>query len=212
VLIPSNIPQTRKIRAIQLILTVKYPHEYPEVVPELAIHASKGSINEMEEETLLNALRNSGEESIGMAMVFTLVSQLQDYLRILVDDRVELRKQEAADKARREVEAEEARTKGTPVTPATFAGWKKRFAKDMATTLVAEEEERIKAMSPKEREEYKKNKVKPTGRQLFERDRNFGADDEEGEEGASVDISQYERRETHEEEEEEENIRFSDSD
>lgn len=47
---------------------------------------------------------------------------------------------------------------------------------------------------------------------MFERDRNFGADDEEGEEGASVDISQYERRETHEEEEEEENIRFSDSD
>ena len=111
------------IDVVQLILTVKYPHEYPEVVPELAIHASKGSINEMEEETLLNALRSSvckpskpsdqypgmlilakGEESLGMAMVFTLVSQLQDYLRILVDDRVELRKQEAADKARREVE------------------------------------------------------------------------------------------------------------
>lgn len=105
----------------------------------------------------------------------------------------------------------------------------------MAVALATEEEERVKAMSPKEREEYKKSKLKPTGnvfcslaslsaiiwhnsmdytgRQLFERDRNFGADDEEGEEGVvSVDITQYERRTALEEEEEVDRIHFSDSD
>ena len=43
-----------------------------------------------------------------MAMVFTLVSQLQDSLRILVNDRIELRKKEATDKARRELEVSQS--------------------------------------------------------------------------------------------------------
>lgn len=47
---------------------------------------------------------HQAEESLGMAMVFTLVSQLQEAVRDLVDTRVARRSQEAADTARREVE------------------------------------------------------------------------------------------------------------
>jgi hypothetical protein len=45
------------------------------------------------------------EESIGMAMVFTLVSQLQESLHNLVSTRMKWREQEAADVAKREIEA-----------------------------------------------------------------------------------------------------------
>ncbi|KAF8326337.1 RWD-domain-containing protein [Cantharellus anzutake] len=199
---------------VQLTLFVKYPPEYPDKVPGLAIHSSRGSLSRDEEKMLLNTLHEMGEESLGMAMVFTLVSQLQESLGKLISEREELRKIEAAEKARRELEAETARTRGTPVTSSTFSEWKKRFDKELAAKVAAEDEERIKAIPPKEREEYKRNKLKPTGRQLFEKDRNFGADDEEGEEGAvSVDISQYERNTAHDEVEEvEDRIHFSDSD
>ena len=122
-----------------------------------------------------------GQESLGMAMVFTLVSQLQEALRFLVDDRVAKRKQRVEDAARREAEAsssalayrsylipilkiEEARTKGIPVTPASFAAWRIRFNRELARNAAAEEEERLKTMTPKERDEYKRSKTKLSGK------------------------------------------------
>lgn len=101
--------------------------------------------------------------------------------------------------------------------------------KEMAVKQAREEEEKMKGMTPKEREEYKKLATRPsgvlrcgraagiltscTGRQLFESDKNLdAADDSLLEEGTvSVDFSQYER-ETVEEEEEESGVTFSDSD
>lgn len=119
-------------------------------------------------------------------MVFTLVSQLQDSLRSLVEQRVSIKQKEAAEIERREIEVrfsgswflsslvdadlshciqkEEARTKGTPVTPITFLEWKKRFDKERAARLALEDEERMKAMIPKEREEFKKSQSKLTGK------------------------------------------------
>lgn len=87
----------------------------------------------------------------------------------------------------------------------------------------------MKAMSPKEREEYKKNKLKltgiydsptsditllpyaPPGRQIFERG-NIVEEDTVDEEGVSVDVSQYDRKVAREEEVEMDRIHFSDSD
>jgi len=68
-------------------------------------------------------------------------------------------------------------------------------------------------MSPKEREEYKKNKLKLTGRQIFERGKIADEEDAADEGGVSVDVSQYDRRAAREEEEEEtDHVHFSDSD
>jgi hypothetical protein len=91
------------------------------------------------------------------------------------------------------------------------------------------DEEKLKAMTTKEREEYKKigsrltgERVFPisavvanrpsSGRQLFERDKSLAASDasllEDG--TVSVDVSQYER--TTMEDDEEDRLEFSDSD
>jgi len=98
-----------------------------------------------------------------MAMVFTLVSQLQESIQDLVSTRIKRREQEGADAAKREVEKEEARTRGTPVTLTSFVGWKQKFDQERLRSAAREDEEKMKAMSPKEREEYKKNKLKLTG-------------------------------------------------
>ena len=92
------------------------------------------------------------------------------------------------------------------------------------------DEEKLKTMTTKEKDEYKKVASRLTGkslssysvrivtllligRQLFERDKNLATSDtsllEEG--TVSVDVSQYERS-TAEEDDEEDRLEFSDSD
>ncbi|PSR76068.1 hypothetical protein PHLCEN_2v8730 [Hermanssonia centrifuga] len=146
-----------------------------------------------------------------MAMTFTLVSHLREKLSTLVHARYEHHKQEEAEKERLVVEAEEAKTRGTPVTPESFLKWKAKFDKELAVKKAREDEEKMKGMTPKEREEYKKLATRLSGRQLFERNKDLDAADDLLEEGTvSVDISQYER-EAIEEEEEEDHVTFSDS-
>ena len=63
-------------------------------------------------------------------------------------------------------QAEEARTKGTPVTVESFTAWKVKFDKEMTQKRAREEEEKLKGLSPKEREEYKKMQTRLSGRCL----------------------------------------------
>jgi hypothetical protein len=126
---------------------------------------------------------------------------------------------------------EEARTRGTPVTRESFLEWKTRFDKEVARRKAREDDEKLKALSPKERDEYRRLAHRPSGehiqtvelcisvvgilagRQLFERNKALDVEDSMLEEGAiSVDVSQYERTRSEEAEEEEDRVHFSDSD
>jgi hypothetical protein len=112
----------------------------------------------------------------------------------------------------------------------SFNAWKSKFDKELSLRKTRGEEGKLKALTPKEREECKKLGVRLTGghvfhfsvvvanhslpgRQLFEHDRNLATSDasllEEG--TVSVDVSQYERITT-KKEDEEERLEFSDSD
>jgi len=201
---------------LSLLLKVHYPPEYPDVIPELAFEVIDGELSPAEEEDLFRGLRQLGEESLGMAMVFTLVSHLREALAAVVAARLERKKKEERDRAIAEEEAETARTRGTPVTVASFMEWRKEFNKKMKIKAAQEEEERTRGMNPKEKEEYKKMKTKPSGRQLFERDRNLATSDVTlvDEDAVAVDVSQYDRQAAaqDDEEEEEDHVRFSDSD
>ncbi|KAG6897799.1 hypothetical protein C0992_010875 [Termitomyces sp. T32_za158] len=139
------------------------------------------------------------------------MSHLREQLSQLVCLRAERREREEKEKERLALEEEEARTRGTPVTIESFKAWKAAFDKEFAMQRAREEEEKMKILTPKEREESKRLASRLTGRQLFERgDKNL-EDDTLLEEGTvSVDASQYERQEV-EEEEEDEGVTFSDS-
>jgi len=199
--------------SLKLALTVLYTDSYPDELPRLSLEPLEGEVDEEEINSLLTSTQAVGEENIGMAMTFTIVSHLREELSNLIRTRSERIRIEAHELERKALEEEEARTRGTPVTVESFNTWKSRFDKELSLRKTREEGEKLKALTSKEREEYKKLGVRLTGRQLFERDRNLATSDasllEEG--TVSVDVSQYERIVT-KKEDEEERLEFSDSD
>ncbi|KAJ3540918.1 hypothetical protein NMY22_g4104 [Coprinellus aureogranulatus] len=198
--------------SLKLLLSVHYPDAYPDVLPELKLATVEGDVTDTDRNTLIEELLAIGKENLGMAMTFTLVSHLRELLSKLSRSKKEEQDRIENELERLRIEEEEAKTRGTPVTVESFKAWKAKFDREMAEKKALEEQDKLKELTPKEREEYKKAQTRLTGRQLFERNKNAAAQDEELiEEGTtSVDISQYER--TKEEEEQEDGITFSDSD
>ncbi|KAJ2937049.1 hypothetical protein H1R20_g34, partial [Candolleomyces eurysporus] len=193
-------------------LQMSYPEAYPDVLPELKLAVVDGELTESEIGALIKDLLAIGEENLGMAMTFTLVSHLREQLSKLSRSKKQEQDRIEKELERLALEEEEAKTRGTPVTLESFKAWKAKFDKEMGLKKAQEEDEKLKGLTPKEREEYKKAQQRLSGRQLFERNKNLDTQDEALiEEGTvSVDISQYER--TREEEEQDEGITFSDSD
>ncbi|KAJ7219249.1 RWD-domain-containing protein [Mycena pura] len=198
---------------LKLTLEVQYPRQYPDVLPELSLYAieGEGEIEDSEINDLLKDLLAVGEENLGIAMTFTLVSHLREQLSTFVKARTERRRQEDREKERLAIEAEEARTRGTSVTLESFRAWKIIFDQEQAALKKNLEEEKYRGLTPKEREEIKRVGGRLSGRQLFERHRNLEEDEKLEEGTVSVDFSQYDRT-RREEEEEDEGITFSDSD
>jgi len=195
---------------LQVTLCVEYTGGYPDELPILSLKCDDERIEEPDSENILEDLRKVGEENLGMAMTFTLVSHLREQLSQLVRSKLEEQNQRESEKERLALEAEEKRTIGTPVTVESFKAWKEKFDKEVAIKKLQEDEEHHKNMTPKERDEWRKSGTRLTGRQLFERNKNL-EDETLIEEGVvSVDFSQYER--TREEEEQEAGLTFSDSD
>jgi hypothetical protein len=119
-----------------------------------------------------------------MAMTFTLVSHLRERLSELIRSRQEERQKLEAEKERLALEVrvinfnsgvssdlspqeEEARTRGTPVNVESFKTWKANFDREQAQRKAREEEEIIKGMIPKEREEWRKLGTRLTGKEIL---------------------------------------------
>ena len=117
-----------------------------------------------------------------MAMTFTLVSNLREQLAALEKERVEQRKKDEMEKERLAIEvgvstlftphnvsqrvscqAEEARTRGTPVTPESFMAWRVKFMKEVSSSRAREEDQRLKGLTPRERDEYKRLATRLSG-------------------------------------------------
>ncbi|SPO21933.1 uncharacterized protein UTRI_01920_B [Ustilago trichophora] len=214
---------------IVLSLHIQYTPDYPDAPPNMSIHVLRDTkavlgpaISDEDDEdsedadsadrpavTELQAgLDEVAQESLGMAMVFTLASHLRESVTTLIQRRVAEIEAAASAKREAEIEAEAEKFRGTAVTPERFAEWRVKFIQEMAEKEKKEEEAKMSKMSAKEREEYKKSKVKPSGKQLFEKGGTF-EDDEAEEEGAQeVDWSLYTReqreKERREQEEQEE--------
>jgi len=91
---------------LKITLEVQYPPQYPDVLPELSLHTieGEGEIEDSEINDLLNDLRAVGEENLGIAMTFTLVSHLREQLSVLVKTRSERRRKEEMEKERLAIE------------------------------------------------------------------------------------------------------------
>ncbi|KAB5595300.1 Rwdd1 protein [Ceratobasidium theobromae] len=201
---------------LKVVLGIEYTPNYPDEVPRLTLQTEEGELEEKEILDLISSMKGIGEENLGMAMVFTLVTHLREALVDVIEKRIAREKEIEQEKERQLMEAEAARTRGTPVTVSSFNQWRIKFMAEMKERQEREEDDKLKTLSPKERDEWRKSKSKPTGRQLFEKNRDLATSDasyiEEG--VTSVDITQYDRTAPREDEGEPEDtgLRFSDSD
>ncbi|KAK3299103.1 RWD domain-containing protein [Chaetomium fimeti] len=172
-----------------ILLTVRYPEDYPDKAPLLELAAPQNStpheyLNIAEDkDQLLQDLEAVVEENIGMAMVFTLVSAVKEAAEQLVEERKAAAakvQEEAALAAERE---ENKKFHGTPVNRETFLSWREGFLKEMEEIRIREEEERAA--------ELKKARIKEptklTGKQLWERGLATAGQEENDEDGVPTD-------------------------
>lgn len=168
------------------MLKVEYPPNYPDEPPRLDIltppNAPKHKFFDVQEDkgNLLASLEPTIEESLGMAMVFSLVSALKDAAELLISERQKAAQALLEVAAAKREEEENRKFHGTPVNRETFLAWREKFRAEMA----ADEQRRKEEL---EAEELKKKKsareeVRMTGRQLWEKGLagKAGEEDDEG--------------------------------
>lgn len=154
---------------------------------------------------LYTELEEVANESLGLPMVFTLASHLRESLTDYMTRKAQEAEKEANEKREAELRAEEEKFRGTAVTVERFRVWREEFMKKQAELKAQKEEAFMATLSNKEKEEYKRMKAKPTGRELFSKP-GTGVEEEKVADEAvkEVDFSKYTREErekwTHEDE------------
>ncbi|KAI8093402.1 ubiquitin-conjugating enzyme/RWD-like protein [Halteromyces radiatus] len=165
-------------------LHVTYTPNYPDELPEFDIEVIDGSLSDSLKNKMMDDLRTAGEESLGMAMIFTMASLLKEQLNEMVSNAQRIREEAEEERQRKLEEVEMAKFNGTKVTIERFLAWKKGFDKELEAL-----EDQAKLARAKEL----KNKL--TGRQLFEQDKTLASSDakymDEGD--VSVDATQFEK-------------------
>lgn len=155
-----------------IILNVRYPEAYPDVAPYLDVtqppNASRHAHIDVQEDKsrLLDALKPTIEENMGIAMIFAIVSTLKDAAELLISERQQAVQALKDVESRKAEEEENRKFEGEKVTRESFLAWHDRFQQDMA-------EEKARRTAEIEAEEKKKRggkteEKKLTGKQLWQ--------------------------------------------
>ncbi|XP_054156406.1 RWD domain-containing protein 1-like [Oppia nitens] len=132
----------------------KLTDTYPDSLPVIEVTESD-NLTDFDEQELLELLEREANDSLGMVMIYTLVSVAIDWINRKSDEKYNELKELLARKRREEEEAEHKKFDGTQVTVETFMVWKKQF----------DEEMQLLDKELKTKQELAK---KLTGKQLFE--------------------------------------------
>lgn len=165
-------------------LIVTYPLNYPDEPPILEVSNSKDLSNHdylsfpEDGPQLLATLDETIQDSLGAAMVFTLISTLKDSAESLIASRTAAVQAEV-DKAAVEAEAKEnAKFHGEAVTRQSFLAWREKFVEEQKRH--DEEEERRAEEGGTRGKKVVKEEKKMTGRELWERGLVGKVDEDEG--------------------------------
>ncbi|KAI7894210.1 ubiquitin-conjugating enzyme/RWD-like protein [Mucor mucedo] len=171
-------------RAISL--QVKYTPTYPDELPEYDIKTLEGQIPTSYYTKMKDAVKEAAEESVGMAMIFTMVSIIKEELDNIMLDVQRAEEEIINENRRKQEEAEQAKFTGTKVTVENFMAWKKTF-----------DEEMLKKDAVLRAQKEKELKGKLTGRQLFEQDKSLAMSDAKymDADDVSVDASLFDKEE-----------------
>ncbi|XP_028579067.1 RWD domain-containing protein 1 [Podarcis muralis] len=150
---------------VQATLKFTYAERYPDEIPLYEL-LSQENLEDSDITDILKLLREQADENLGMVMIFTLVSAVQEKLNEIVDQIKTRKEEETKQKEKEAEEAEKQCFHGTPVTIENFLSWKAKFDLEMLE---------FKRKKVKEEEQSGKNKL--TGKQLFETDHNLDTSD-----------------------------------
>ncbi|KTG45816.1 hypothetical protein cypCar_00002344 [Cyprinus carpio] len=150
---------------VEVTLKFTYVEKYPDEPPLWEIF-SQENLEDSDTEDILTLLKQQAEENLGMVMIFTLVTAVQEKLNEIIDQIKNRREEEKLRKEREAEEAEKRAFQGTVVTIENFLSWKARF-----------EQEMVELKKKRQKEEEQPGKGKLTGKQLFETDHNLDTSD-----------------------------------
>jgi RWD domain len=177
-----------------ILLQVKYPEAYPEEpplldllpIPNAPVHSLFSVASDRE--SLLDGLKDTVEENMGMAMIYSLYSTLKENAEQLIAERQAAVRHEHEQKLLAAEREENKKFHGTPVTPETFKSWREGFRKEMEALRIKQVEEDEAA--DKKRNRGKDIVVQLTGKQLWERGLagKVEEDDFEGDDGLVEDV------------------------
>ena len=155
-----------------ILLNIRYPEAYPDEAPRLDITQPPNAPRydhldiQNDKARLLEALGPTIEESMGMAMVFALVSALKDAAELLVSERLQAIQAVKDVESAKAEEEENRKFEGEKVTRESFLAWREGFQREMA-------DEAARRVAEVEAEEKKKRGAreerKLTGKQLWQR-------------------------------------------
>nr|XP_022294197.1 RWD domain-containing protein 1-like [Crassostrea virginica] len=162
------------------VIQFSYVENYPEEAPLFEITDSENLADDQLED-IITLINEQIEENIGMVVVFTIVSAVQEKLTEMVEESKRRKVEEAERKQRQLEEEEQKRFEGTKVSVETFLAWKTKFDAEMAEL---------------KKEKILKEKTKGlTGKEMFLRDASMAESDlkllESEEDGVEVDESLF---------------------
>uniref|UniRef100_A0A8D3BXD2 RWD domain-containing protein 1 n=1 Tax=Scophthalmus maximus TaxID=52904 RepID=A0A8D3BXD2_SCOMX len=133
---------------VEATLKFTYVERYPDEPPLWEIYAQE-NLEDGDVSEVLTLLQQQAEENLGMVMIFTLVTAVQEKLNEIVDLKKNRQEEE---KRQKELEAEEAEKvlfQGTVVTIENFLAWKAVFELDMMELRRKRQKEEEQAGKPK---------------------------------------------------------------
>lgn len=141
-----------KTLAATILLTVTYPEAYPSEAPTLDLSSPPNSPKHAlfdlsaSKPALLSLLPPLIHDSLGTAMIFTLIQAVKDGAEAHVGERIAAAERVVDDRRRQEEAVEEAKFMGEKVTRESFTAWRERFRASMKD----DEEERRRAREEKD--------------------------------------------------------------
>lgn len=149
-------------------LLFQLPPNYPDTKPSIKILDSKNLADD-EITELTKQLDRKSEESLGEVMIFTLVSDVVEWLSSKAE-RESNEIEEQKDRKREELEAEaKKKCEGTPVTLETFLAWKAKFDAELLKARLEQQK--------REAEQNPSGQKRMTGREMFETDKALAESD-----------------------------------
>lgn len=170
-----------------MILIVSYPPDYPDVAPNLDITSAKDAPRyphlTLPDDTqyILSTIDDTVSESLGVAMIFTLISALKDAAEALVTTRLDNQHAEEDKERAKAEEAENAKFNGEAVTRERFLAWRLRFLDEMRER--DEDAKKAEAEGMGKKELARSKEVKMSGRELWEKGLIGKGEEEDDEDG-----------------------------